>query len=63
MTCEKPGYLLHDFRPHDLRTATGSVDMTVGAVQVAQVAQIDLQGLQALKGFVLRIYRLQAIFE
>lgn len=37
--------------------------MTVAAVQVAQVAQVDLKGLQPREGFILRVYGLQAIFE
>ena len=63
MSPEKPGDLLHDILPHDLRAAAGSIDMTVGAVQVAQVAQVDLQGLEVFKGFILRIYRLQALLK
>lgn len=37
--------------------------MTVGAMQVTKIAQVDLQSLQALKSFVFGIDRLKAVFE
>jgi hypothetical protein len=37
--------------------------MTVAAVQVAEVTQIDLQGLQAFNRFVIGVYRLQPFLK
>lgn len=48
---------------HNFRSAIGGIHMAVTAVQVAEVAQVDLQGLQTSKGFILRVYPLQPIFK
>ena len=37
--------------------------MAVSAMEIAEVAEVNLQGLEAFKRFVLRINRLQAVFE